>query len=305
MVLNRDGTVDKVTVVRASGYLPFDAAAIDVAFNAGPYPDPPRAIRSANGKIYVHWQFHRDERQCATSGVDYFILDNPRRGRRPPGRRGGADRGAARGRRAARPRSYGRRPRRPRRQRQGRCHPRRERPSPGRRERAGPGRRAGHDRRRRPATPAPLRRQAPPREDAAPRRGGRDGRGPRRPVTPRRRRHAAAPPAPPPAARGPIPRRARSRSAGSPRSPPGTSAARRRSSRCRSRRRARTSRSAATLIAMLNDLAGEEKASGAPAVDDLHDRGSSRRHRQAPRQRRRRHRRAALRARDPRARATR
>src|SRR5262245_21050462 len=77
MVLNRDGTVDKVTIVRASGYLPFDASAIDVAFNAGPYPDPPRAIRSANGKIYVHWQFHRDERQCATSGVDYFILDNP------------------------------------------------------------------------------------------------------------------------------------------------------------------------------------------------------------------------------------
>jgi TonB family protein len=77
MVLNRDGTVDKVAVVRASGYLPFDAAAIDVAFNAGPYPDPPRAIRSPNGKIYVHWQFHRDERQCATSGVDYFILDNP------------------------------------------------------------------------------------------------------------------------------------------------------------------------------------------------------------------------------------
>src|SRR5436190_12039272 len=77
LVLNRDGTIDKVTVVRASGYLAFDAAAIDVAFNAGPYPDPPRAIRSANGKIYVHWQFHRDERQCATSGVDYFILDNP------------------------------------------------------------------------------------------------------------------------------------------------------------------------------------------------------------------------------------
>ncbi|HEY7373459.1 MAG TPA: TonB family protein [Polyangia bacterium] len=77
MVLNRDGTVDRVAVVRASGYLPFDAAAIDTAYNAGPYPDPPRAIRSANGKIYVHWQFHRDERQCATSGVDYFILDNP------------------------------------------------------------------------------------------------------------------------------------------------------------------------------------------------------------------------------------
>ncbi len=80
LVLNGDGTVDKVTMVRSSGYLPFDETAIDVAFSAGPYPDPPRAIRSANGKIYVHWTFHRDDRQCATSGVDYFILDNG-----PPG----------------------------------------------------------------------------------------------------------------------------------------------------------------------------------------------------------------------------
>jgi hypothetical protein len=63
--------------VRTSGYTAYDLAAIDVAFQAGPYPDPPRAIRSANGKIYVHWRFYRDERQCATSGVDYFILDNP------------------------------------------------------------------------------------------------------------------------------------------------------------------------------------------------------------------------------------
>ena len=75
--LNPDGTVDKVTLVKTSGYMPYDAAAIDVAFNAGPYPDPPREIRSKNGKIYLHWRFYRDERQCATSGVDPFILDNP------------------------------------------------------------------------------------------------------------------------------------------------------------------------------------------------------------------------------------
>jgi outer membrane biosynthesis protein TonB len=80
IVLNGDGTVDKVTVIRPSGYLPYDVAAIDVVYSAGPYADPPRAIRSRNGKIYVHWTFHRDERQCATSGVDYYILDNP-----PPG----------------------------------------------------------------------------------------------------------------------------------------------------------------------------------------------------------------------------
>jgi len=77
LVLNGDGTIDKVTVVRGSGLLEYDVAAIDVAYSAGPYPDPPREIRSANGKIYVHWRFYRDERQCATSGVDYFILNNP------------------------------------------------------------------------------------------------------------------------------------------------------------------------------------------------------------------------------------
>ncbi len=75
--LNADGTVDKVTVVKTSGYMPYDAAAIDVAFSAGPYPEPPREIRSKNGKIYLHWRFYRDARQCATSGVDPFILDNP------------------------------------------------------------------------------------------------------------------------------------------------------------------------------------------------------------------------------------
>jgi TonB C terminal len=77
MVLNADGTVHKVTMVHASGFMEYDVAAIDAAYSAGPYPDPPREIRSANGKIYLHWRFYRDGRACATSGVDYFILDNP------------------------------------------------------------------------------------------------------------------------------------------------------------------------------------------------------------------------------------
>ncbi len=78
--LNRNGTVSKVSMVRASKYLPFDAAAIDVVLNAAPYPEPPREIRSGNGKVYVHWSFFRDGHQCATSGVDYFILDNAPKG---------------------------------------------------------------------------------------------------------------------------------------------------------------------------------------------------------------------------------
>jgi TonB family protein len=73
-VINRDGTIDKVTIVRTSGYLGFDAAAIDVLYTAGPFPDPPREIRSPDGKIYVHWTFHRDERQCTPAYTQYFIL---------------------------------------------------------------------------------------------------------------------------------------------------------------------------------------------------------------------------------------
>jgi TonB family protein len=80
IVMNGDGTVDGVKVIRTSGVMGFDVAAVDVVYNAGPFPDPPSAIRSRNGKIYVHWSFHRDERQCATSHTDYYILDNPSAG---------------------------------------------------------------------------------------------------------------------------------------------------------------------------------------------------------------------------------
>jgi TonB family protein len=77
IVLAGDGTIDGVKVIHTSGVMGFDVAAVDVVYNAGPFPDPPAAIRSRNGKIYVHWSFHRDERQCATSHTDYYILDNP------------------------------------------------------------------------------------------------------------------------------------------------------------------------------------------------------------------------------------
>ena len=259
MVLNRDGTVDKVTVVRASGYLPFDAAAIDVAFNAGPYPDPPRAIRSANGKIYVHWQFHRDERQCATSGVDYFILDNPPAGadRRPSRRR----RPRRRTRSARRTRTaYGRRARCPA---VTAALPPRGNGAPAATN--GSPAAAPADRRRRPAPPATLRRQAPPREDAAPRRGGRDGRG-------ARGRGAVA-------ARR-LPRRAR-RPADGRADPAARKVAERWFTALASGDIGGAAALAAlpfktsgkdvtkrgTLVAMLNDLAGEEKAAGAPAIE--------------------------------------
>src|SRR5690606_4746518 len=83
IVLNSDGSLDKLRTVRYSGNMQFDGAAREVVRNAGPYPQPPRDILSGNGKVYIHWAFHRDERACGTFGAEPFILDNVGQGERP------------------------------------------------------------------------------------------------------------------------------------------------------------------------------------------------------------------------------
>ena len=83
IVLTSDGTIDKVRTVRFSGNQPFDNAAREVVFNAAPFPSPPKEILSGNGKVYIHWAFHRDERACGTFGAEPFILDNAGLGERP------------------------------------------------------------------------------------------------------------------------------------------------------------------------------------------------------------------------------
>jgi TonB family protein len=80
VVIAPSGAVEKSSVVRPSGNLPFDVAAIDAVLSASPYEGTPRAIRSANGRVYLHWRFHRDQRQCGTFGVDPFILSTPPKG---------------------------------------------------------------------------------------------------------------------------------------------------------------------------------------------------------------------------------
>ena len=79
IVINPDGTVDKVNIARPSGQLPFDVAALDTVLSSAPFGPPPDAIRSANGKTYVHWNFHRDWRQCGTFGAEPYILTTPPR----------------------------------------------------------------------------------------------------------------------------------------------------------------------------------------------------------------------------------
>lgn len=78
LVLDNQGRVIKAGVVKPSGFLPFDVAALDVVFQAAPFGPPPRAILSYDGRVYLHWRFHRDQRQCGTFGVDPFILAGPK-----------------------------------------------------------------------------------------------------------------------------------------------------------------------------------------------------------------------------------
>ena len=82
IVLSEKGDVEKVTINRTSGYSPFDVAAMDAVVSAAPFPEPPDSIKSADGKVYLDWTFHRDDRQCATDGVYPHILEHP------PGERG-------------------------------------------------------------------------------------------------------------------------------------------------------------------------------------------------------------------------
>jgi TonB family protein len=74
LVIKADGTVERVNIVRTSGLLPFDTAALDAVYSASPFPPPPEVIKSVNGKVYLDWQFHRNELACGTYNVDPHIL---------------------------------------------------------------------------------------------------------------------------------------------------------------------------------------------------------------------------------------
>jgi TonB family protein len=72
--VNPDGTLHKVTIAKTSGKTEFDVAAIDVVISSAPFEEPPEAIRSVDGRIYLRWGFYRNWRQCGTFNVEPYIL---------------------------------------------------------------------------------------------------------------------------------------------------------------------------------------------------------------------------------------
>lgn len=83
IVLWPTGEIDSVKTVRRSGNSSFDGVARNSVYNAGPYPAAPEQILSGNGKVYIHWAFHRNAYACGTYGAEPFILDNAGQGARP------------------------------------------------------------------------------------------------------------------------------------------------------------------------------------------------------------------------------
>lgn len=77
IVFNPDGSIDRVGIVNTSGLLPFDYGAYNAVMGGQPYPAPPSSIQSGNGKVYLHWSFYRNARQCGTFNAEPFILPSP------------------------------------------------------------------------------------------------------------------------------------------------------------------------------------------------------------------------------------
>ena len=74
IVVNADGSLDRVGVVKSSGNLMYDFGAFNAVQRGSPYPPPPEKIRSPDGRVYLRWALHRNESQCGTWNAEPYIL---------------------------------------------------------------------------------------------------------------------------------------------------------------------------------------------------------------------------------------
>jgi TonB family protein len=75
IVLRKDGRVSAMGVVKTSNVQAFDVAVLDAVDHAQPFPEAPPDITSADGNVYMHWNFYRDAFcGCATFNARPFVL---------------------------------------------------------------------------------------------------------------------------------------------------------------------------------------------------------------------------------------
>jgi len=72
------GRVVKMGVIKTSGVTAFDVAALDSVHRSGPFGKAPSAIVSPDGKVYLHWEFHRNPiYACSTMNAYPYMLNVP------------------------------------------------------------------------------------------------------------------------------------------------------------------------------------------------------------------------------------
>ena len=66
-VVESDGSLTDVVVIKKSGLAAYDAAALEVLADAAPVPVPPEGVRGDDGVVRVRWLFARDARQAGVA----------------------------------------------------------------------------------------------------------------------------------------------------------------------------------------------------------------------------------------------
>ena len=83
IVFDKRGRIADLGVLKTSGLMAFDLGAYQSVKNAGPFPKPPKSIRSPDGRVYMHWGFYRSARQCGTFNAQAFILKGRKKKKGP------------------------------------------------------------------------------------------------------------------------------------------------------------------------------------------------------------------------------
>ncbi len=74
----REGRLVRMGIIKTSGVTAFDVAALDSVQRASPFGKAPNVIVSADGNVYLHWEFHRDPLYaCSTAGASPYMLTTP------------------------------------------------------------------------------------------------------------------------------------------------------------------------------------------------------------------------------------
>lgn len=79
IILNQtEGGVVNMGIVKTSGVTAFDINALEAVSKAAPFGKPPSEILSADGNVYLHWEFHRNpDMACSTWFAYPYILKGP------------------------------------------------------------------------------------------------------------------------------------------------------------------------------------------------------------------------------------